>query len=62
MVLMKGLVHRKKMFIIDFSKAQTRFCLSLHNNYNNSYLFVNGKKSLSLKLIIKMLIFQLSFV
>ena len=31
---------------INFSKANTKFCLSLHHNHNggNSYLFVNGKE------------------
>ena len=37
-----------------FTKANTKFCLSLHYNYNNSYL--------SLKLIITMLIFHASFI
>ena len=43
-------------------KRKAKFCLSLHYNANNSYLFVNGKKILYLKLTIKMLTFQLSFV
>ena len=30
-------------FSINFSKANTKFCLSLHCNADNSYLFVNGK-------------------
>ena len=29
---------------INFSKAKTKFCLSLHYNADNSYLFVNGKE------------------
>ena len=33
-------------FRVNFSKAMTKFCLSLHYNGNNSYLFVNGKKTL----------------
>ena len=33
----------EKKFGIDFTKRNTKFCLSLHNNANNSYLFVNGK-------------------
>ena len=32
-------------FSINFSKANTKLCLSLHYNANNSYLFVNGKES-----------------
>ena len=31
-------------FIINFTKANTRFCLSLNYNYDNSYLFVNRKE------------------
>ena len=34
----------EKKFIIDFSKANTKFYLSLHYNGDNSYLFVNGKE------------------
>ena len=52
----------EKKFNINFTKSSTKFCLSLHYNADNSYLFVNGKKSLSLKAKINMLTFQLSFV
>ena len=33
----------EKYFSINFSKAKTKFCLSLHRNGNNSYLFVSEK-------------------
>ena len=33
----------EKKFSINFSKANTKFCLSLHCNADNKYLFVNGK-------------------
>ena len=33
----------EKKLYINFSKAKTKFCLSLHYNNNNSYLFVNEK-------------------
>ena len=33
-----------KDFSINFSKAKIKFCLSLHYNGNNSYLFVNAKE------------------
>ena len=33
----------EKKFSINFSKANTKFCLSLHHNSNNSYFVVNGK-------------------
>ena len=45
-----------------FSKANTKCCLCLHYTVDNSYLFVNGKKSLNLKSTIKFLTFKLSFV
>ena len=31
-----------KMYSINFTKVNTKFCLSLHYNGANSYLFVNG--------------------
>ena len=34
---------------INFSKANTKFCLSLHYNADNSYLFVNGKEIYTFK-------------
>ena len=48
----------EKKFCINFSKVKTKFCLSLHDNGDNSHLFVN----VSLKLVIKMLTFQIIFV
>ena len=32
----------EKMYSINFTKVNTKFCLSLHYNGANSYLFVNG--------------------
>ena len=32
----------EKLYSINFTKENTRFCLSLHYNGANSYLFVNG--------------------
>ena len=32
------------MYSMNFIKANTKFCLSLHYNRANSYLFLNGKK------------------
>ena len=43
----------EQKFSINYNKAKTKFCLSLHHNNYNSYLFVNGEKSVSLKLVIK---------
>ena len=39
----------EKKFSINFTKANTKFCLSLHYNANNSYLFVNGKEIFKFK-------------
>ena len=38
-----------KKIIINFIKSKTEFCLSLHYNSDNSYLFVNGKEIFKLK-------------
>ena len=50
---MEALDHQGKSLILVF--------LSLHYNAN-SYLFVNGKEILNLKLTVKMLVFQLNSV
>ena len=42
----------EQKFSIDFTKPKTKFCLILRYNGDNSYLFLDGKKSVSLKLII----------
>ena len=34
----------EKTFSTNFIKGKTIFCLSLHDNSDNSYLFVNGKE------------------
>ena len=39
----------EKKFGINISKANTRFCLSLHYNVGNSYLLVNGKELFKFK-------------
>ena len=46
-------------YIINFSKARTKYCLSLHYNCDNNCLLM-VKKSISLKVMIKMLTLQLS--
>ena len=43
LALMAALVHKKKISI-NFSKAKTKYCLSLHCNGGSSYLFVNGEE------------------
>ena len=52
----------EKKFSIDFTKTNKKFSLSLHYNADNSYMFVDEIKYLSLKLTMKMLTFQLNFV
>ena len=50
LILEKGLTQglgehslsAEKMYAISFTKINTKFCLSLHYNGANSYLFVNG--------------------
>ena len=38
-----------KKFSINFSKANSKFCLSLHYNGDNNYMLVNGKEIFKLK-------------
>ena len=48
----RGLEHTltaEKMYSINFSKWYTKFCLSLHYNGANSYLFVNGTEIIKFK-------------
>ena len=35
-------IYAEKLYSINFSKTNTKFCLSLHYNGANSYLFVNS--------------------
>ena len=39
----------EKKFNINFSKAEKQFCVALHYNGDNSYLFVNGKEIFKFK-------------
>ena len=39
----------EKKFSINFTKTNTKVCLSLHCNADDSYLFVNGKEIFKLK-------------
>ena len=43
----QGLKHTlsaEKMYSINFTENNKKFCLSLHYNGANSYLFVNGRE------------------
>ena len=61
MVLIKVLDHQKKKFSINFTKPNTNFCLSLHYNVDNGYLFVNGKEIFRFKAVNKNFNFQIQF-
>ena len=39
----------EKMYSIKFTATKTRFCLSLHYNGENGYLFVNGVEIIKFK-------------
>ena len=43
------LLTAEKMYSINFSKDNIKFCLSLHYNGANSYLFVNGTEIIKFK-------------
>ena len=48
----QGLEHTltaEKMYSINFTVTKKRFCLSLHYNGENSYLFVTGKEIVKFK-------------
>ena len=48
----QGLEHTlsaEKQYSIKFTKKNTKFCLSLHYNGENSYLFVNGTEIIKFK-------------
>ena len=39
----------EKVYSINFTKENTKFCLSFHYNGANSYLFVNGTEIIKFK-------------
>ena len=48
----KGLEHtltQEKLYSINFTKNNTKFCLSLHYNGANSYLFISGAEIIKFK-------------
>ena len=48
----QGLQHTltaKKLYSINFTKENTKFCLRLHYNGANSYLFVNDTEIIKFK-------------
>ena len=36
------IIYAEKLYSINFTKTNTKFCLSLHYNGSNSYVFANG--------------------
>ena len=49
-------------FSINFNKIKAKFSLSLQCNHDNIYLFVNRTKSINLKPITILLMFETNFV
>ena len=48
----QGLEHTltaEKMYSINFTVTKTKFCLSLHYNGANKYLFLNGTETYKFK-------------
>ena len=48
----QGLEHTltaEKMYLVNFTEKNKKFCLSLHYNGVNSYLFVNGTETYKFK-------------
>ena len=39
----------EKLYSINFTKINTKFCLTLHYNGANSYFFINGTKIINFK-------------
>ena len=46
---MAAFALQKKKLSINFTKANTKFCLSLYYSGVNNYLFVNGKEIYNFK-------------
>ena len=46
---LESTISAEKMYSINFTKKNTKFCLSLHYNGANSYLFVNGTEIIKFK-------------
>ena len=46
---LESTLSAEKMYSINFTKKNTKFCLSLHYNGASSYLFVNGTEIIKFK-------------
>ena len=42
-------IYAEKLYSINFTRTNTKFCISLHYNGANSYLFVNGTEIIKFK-------------
>ena len=59
MVLMDALANERKRLVLVLLKKN--FCLSLHYNADNTYLFINGKEIFKVKANNKNINFQTQF-
>ena len=46
---LESILTAEKMYSINFTVTKKKFCLSLHYNGANSYLFVNGTEDIKFK-------------
>ena len=46
---LESTLNAEKLYSINFTMKNTKFCLSLHYNGSNSYLFVNGTEIIKFK-------------
>ena len=46
---LENTLSAEKMYSVNFTKKNTKFCLSLHYNGANSYLFLNGTEIIKFK-------------
>ena len=46
---MEYTLSAEKMYLINFTEHNKKFCLGLHCNGTNSYLFLNGKEIIKFK-------------
>ena len=47
--VLESTLRAEKMYSINFTKTNTKFCLSLHYNGANSYLFINSTEIIKFK-------------
>ena len=52
-------LYAEKIYSQNFTAANKKFVLSLHYNGDDSYLFVNGKRELMIKLLKKYYVWEI---